>query len=47
VELGAVPGGVHLQPAVLVDVVVLLGGALLLEEDELGRFLVERLVDKF
>src|SRR4029079_9541822 len=44
VELGAVPGRVHLQPAELVHVVVLVRGAFLLQEDELGRFLVERLV---
>ena len=44
VELGAVPGRVHLQPAELVDVVVLLGRALLLHQQELRSLLVERLV---
>ena len=44
VELGSVPRGVHLQPAELVDVVVLLGRALFLQEQQLRRLRVERLV---
>ena len=43
----AVPGGVHLQPAVFVDVVVLVRGPFLLQEDELGRLGVEGLVVAF
>lgn len=38
---GAIPGGFHLEPAELVDEVVLLGGSFFLQKDQLGRFDVQ------